>query len=113
MLIIHGGSFHLSSAYTNVKNYVAVPNCLIIASRLYKSCVRYAGVLMTELVNENSFYLAAHLSVPPLKLILTVPAASVLGLILCTEEFIDELSRVAHIQIKQKLYNLHLMESVD
>ena len=90
-----------------------VRNCLIIASRLYKNCVRYAGVPMTELVNENSFYLAAYLSIPPLKLILTVLAVNVLGLILCTEEFIDELSRVAHIQIKQKLYNLQLMESFD
>lgn len=68
---------------------------------------------MTELVNENSFYLAAYLSIPPLKLILTVLAVNVLGLILCAEEFIDELSRVAHIQIKQKFYNLHLMESFD
>ena len=42
-------------AHDNVKKYMGIPNCLTIASTSNKNCFQYAGVSLTELINENSF----------------------------------------------------------
>ena len=38
LLMIYGSSSHLRSAHDNVRNYVGIPNCLIVASISYKNC---------------------------------------------------------------------------
>ena len=62
----------LSSVYGNVRKYVSIPNCLSTASISYKNCFQYAGVPLTELINENALFLATNISIASLKLILTV-----------------------------------------
>ena len=69
---------------------MGIPNCLTMDSTSYKNCFQYAGVPLTELINENALSLATKLSIVALKLLLTVPAVSVSGLILCIVKFIDE-----------------------
>ena len=81
---------HLRSAHDNVRKHVSVPNWLTIASTSCKICSQYAGVPLTELINENALFLATNLSIVPLKLLLTVPAASTTGLIIWIGKFIDE-----------------------
>ena len=78
---------HMSN---NVRKYVGIPNCLNIASTSYKNFFQYAGVPLTELINKNALSLATNLPITPLKLFLTIPTASVPGLILCIAKFIDE-----------------------
>ena len=79
-----------SLAHDNVRKYLDVSNCLTIASASYENCFQYAGVPLTELINENALSLATNHSIALLKLLLTVPAVSVPGLILCITKFIDE-----------------------
>lgn len=64
--------------------------CWTIASTLYKNCFHYAGVLLTELMNESILSLAKNLSIVSIKLALIVPTMSVPELILCIEKFIDD-----------------------
>ena len=64
---------------------------MTIASTSYKTCFQYVGVSFTQLINENAGRLAANLLIVPLRLFLVVPA---------------------HVQICQKRYNLHLMQSI-
>ena len=90
LLIIYGSSSRLKSAHDNVRKYVGIPNCLTIASTSFKNCFQYAGVSLTELINENVMFLATKLSIVPLKLLSIVPATNVPGLILCIVKFIDE-----------------------
>ena len=66
------------------------PSCLIIASTSCKNCLQCAAVSLTELIKENELLLATNFSNFPLRLFLTVPAASVPGFILCITQFIDE-----------------------
>ena len=73
---------HFRSAHESGRKYVSIPNFLTIASESYKNCFQYAGVPLTEVINENAISLATKLSMVPLKLLLTVPAASVPGLVL-------------------------------
>ena len=68
---------------------------------------------MTELINENELSLATYLSIVPLKLLLTVPALSALGLIMCIAEFIDEHKWYCSYKDLGKIYNLPLMRSTD
>ena len=58
---------------------MGIPNCLAIASTSYKNCFQYAGVPLTELLNENALSLATKLSVVTLKLFLIVPAVMLPG----------------------------------
>ena len=51
---------------------------------------QYAGVSLTELINENAFSLARNLSIVPLKLFVNVPDVIISGLILCMVKFIDK-----------------------
>ena len=81
---------NIRSAHENVRKYVGIPNCLTIARTSNKNCFQYAGVPLTELINENALSLATNLSIILLQLLLTVPAVSVPGLILCLAKFIDE-----------------------
>ena len=67
----------LSSVYGNVRKYVSIPNCLSTASISYKNCFQYAGVPLTELINDNALFLATNISIASLKLILTVSFVSV------------------------------------
>ena len=90
LFIIYADSSHLRSAPENVRKHVDIPNCLFISSTSSKSCFQYVGVHLTELIYKNALFLAANLSIVPLKLLLTLPAASVPGLILCIAKFIDE-----------------------
>ena len=90
MLIIYGSYSHLRSVHDNVRKHIGIPNCLIMASTSYKNCFQYGGVPLTELINENALSLATNLLTAPLKLLLTVLAVSVPGLILCIAKFIDE-----------------------
>ena len=90
LLIIYGSSSHLRSAHDNVRKHVDIPNCLTMARISNKNCFHYAGVPLTELINENALSLATNFSIVPLKLLLTVPSVSVPGLILCIAKFIDE-----------------------
>ena len=90
MLIIYESSCHLRSAHDNIRKYMGVHNCLTIASTSYKNCCQYGGVPLTELINKNALSLATNLSTVPLKLLLTVPAVSLPGLILCIAKFINE-----------------------
>ena len=113
MLIIYGSCSHLRSAHNSVRKYVGIPSFLTIASAAYKNCFLYAGAPLTELTNESALYLANNLSIFPLKLLLAIFAVSVLDLILCIVKFIDKSKGVAHIQTRQKIYNLHLMQSTD
>ena len=83
---------------------MGIPNCLTIARTSNKNYFQYASAPLTELINENALSLVTNLSIVPLKLLLTVPAVSVPGLILCI---------TAHIPTWQKIYNLHLMQSTD
>ena len=69
---------------------MSIPNCLTISSTSYKNFFQYASVHSIELKNEKALSLATHLSTVPLILFLTVPAVTVLGLILCIAKFIDE-----------------------
>ena len=85
-----GSSSHFRGAHDNVRMYLGIPNCLTIANTSYKNCFQYAGVPLIEPINENAMSLATNLSIAPLKLLLTVPAVSVPGLILCRAKFIDE-----------------------
>ena len=57
---------------------MGIPNCLAIASTSYKT-FQYAGVPLTELLNENALSLATKLSVVTLKLFLIVPAVMLPG----------------------------------
>ena len=79
LLIICRRFSHLRSAYGNVIKYVGIPNCLTIASTSHKNCFQYAGVPLTELINENALSLATNFLI-----------ASVPGLFLCIAKFIDE-----------------------
>ena len=88
--MIYGSSSHLRSAHDKVTKYVGIPNCLTVSSTSYKNFFQYASVPLTELKNENALSLATHLSTVPLILFLTVPAVTVLGLILCIAKIIDE-----------------------
>ena len=81
LLIIYESSSHLRSAYDNVRKYVGIPNCLTIASTSNKNFFQYAGVPLTELVNENALSLAPNLAIALLKWLLIVLAVSVPGLI--------------------------------
>ena len=74
--------FPFRSALENVRKYVVIHKFLTIASKLCKNYFQYVSVPLTELINENEISLATNLSMIPLKLLLTVPAVSVLGLIL-------------------------------
>ena len=58
---------------------MGIPNCLAIASTSYKNCFQYAGVPLTELLNENALSLATKLSVVALKLFLIVRAVMLPG----------------------------------
>ena len=58
---------------------MGIPNCLAIASTSYKNCFQYAGVSLTELLNENALSLATKLSVVALKLFLIVRAVMLPG----------------------------------
>ena len=78
---MYGSSSHLRSVDDKVRKYVGIPNYLTIANTSYKNCFQYAGVPLTELINENALSLTTNLSVIPLKLFLTVPDVSVPGLI--------------------------------
>ena len=62
----------------------------LIASYLKHHIKTVAGVPLTELINENTLSLGTNISTVPIKLLLTVPAVSVPGLILCKAKFIDE-----------------------
>ena len=53
-----------------------------MASTPYKNCFQYAGVRLAEFINENTLSFATILSIVSLKLLLTVPAMSVPGLIM-------------------------------
>ena len=79
-----------SLAQDNVRKYVGIFNYLTIASTSYKTCFKYAGVPLTELINEKSLSLATNLPAVPLKLFLIVTAVILPGLILCIAKFIDE-----------------------
>ena len=74
--------FPFRSALENVRKYVVIHKFLTIASKLCKNHFQYVCVPLTEVINENEISLAINLSMIPLKLLLTVPAVSVLGLIL-------------------------------
>ena len=58
---------------------MGIPNCLAIVSTSYKNCFQYAGVPLTELLNENALSLATKLSVVALKLFLIVRAVMLPG----------------------------------
>ena len=53
---------------TKVRKYVGIPNCLTMASTLYKNYFQHAGVPLTEFINENVLSLATNFSTVPLKL---------------------------------------------
>ena len=74
LLIIHESSYYLKSAHDNVRKYVGSPNYLSIASISYRNCPQYAGVTLTQLINENPLSLASNLSNVPLELFLIVLA---------------------------------------
>ena len=67
-----------------------IPNRLTIASTSNKRCSQYAGVSLTEVINENALSLSANLSIVRLILFLTVPAVTVPGLVSCITNFTDE-----------------------
>ena len=73
----------LRSAHDSFKKYVAIHNCLTIASTSYKYFFRYVGV------PEKLLSLATNLSTVPLKLFLTVPAVNEPSLILWIAKFIE------------------------
>ena len=54
---------------------------------IYILSMQYAGVPLTELINENVLSLTTNLSIVPLKSFLTIPAVSVPGLLLCITKF--------------------------
>ena len=64
-------------------------NCFTVTSTSYKNCFQYAGFPLIELIKENAFSFATNLSTVLLK-ILSAPAVSVPGLILCITKFVDE-----------------------
>ena len=68
---------------------------------------------LTELINDNALSLARNLSFVPLKLLLTIPAVSVLGLILCIAKFIDERKWCCSYADLAKTYNLLLTQNAD
>ena len=82
LLIIYRSYPHLKSVHENIRKYVGIPNCLAMASTPYKNCFQYAGVRLAEFINENTLSFATILSIVSLKLLLTVPAMSVPGLIM-------------------------------
>ena len=53
---------------------MSIPDCLIIASALYENYFQYSSAPLTELINKNTFTFKINF--------LTLPAASVPGLIL-------------------------------
>ena len=79
--IIYESSSH-RLAHDNVRKDVDISNRLTIASTSSKNCFQYAGVPLTELINENVLSLETNLSIFPLKLLVTVSAVSVPGSIL-------------------------------
>ena len=70
-----------------------IPYCLTIAYISYENCFQYAGVSLTELINENAFSRATNFQIVPLKSFLTASSVSVPGLILCIANFIDNRKR--------------------
>ena len=84
-----GSLSHLRSVHESVRKYLGIPNYLTIASKSYKN-FQYAVFPLTELLKENALSLATNLSIVPLKLLVTVPAVSVSGLVLCIAKVIDE-----------------------
>ena len=78
---MYGSSSNLRSVDDKVRKYIGIPNCLTIANTSHKNCFQYAGVPLTELINENALSLTTNLSVIPLKLFLTLSDVSVPGLV--------------------------------
>ena len=76
---------------------------LIFFSSSYKNCFHHPGIPSTELINENALSLTTNLLIVPLILLLTVPAGSVPGLILCTAKFLMNVNGAAHMQTWQKI----------
>ena len=68
-----------------IEKLISVP-----PSTSYKNCFQYASVPLIGLINDNALSLVTNLSIVPLKLLLTVPAVSEPGLILCIAKIIDE-----------------------
>ena len=54
--------------HKTVRKYLGITNCLPIAATSYKNCFQYAGVPLTDVINETVLSLAANHSVAPLKL---------------------------------------------
>ena len=77
-------------AHDNVKKYMGIPNCLTITSISNKNCFQYAGVSLTELINENSFWPARNFSTVSFRMYLKVAAAIEPGLNLYIANFIDK-----------------------
>ena len=106
MLTIYESSIYPRSARVNVEKYVGIPNCLNITSTSYKNYFQYAGVPLTELINENELSLATNILILHLKLFLIAPAESVLGLILCLAKFIDECKwRYSYTGLAKNIYS--------
>ena len=85
-----------------------------ITSTLYKNRFQYAGIPLTEPINQNALSLATFLSIAPFKLFLTVLAVIVPGLVLCVANFIDKCKWCcAYTDLEKNIYNLHLMQSTD
>ena len=102
LLTIYGSSSHLSSAHDIVRKYLGISNYLTIVSTSFKNFFQYADVPLTELIHENTLFLATNLSIVPLKLLLNHSAVRVPGLILCLANFLMNVSGAAHIQTWQK-----------
>ena len=49
------------SAHDNVRRFVGIPNCLIIARISLKNCFQHAGLSFTDLINEKALSLATNL----------------------------------------------------
>ena len=74
------------TVWGNMKAFVIAWSQLI---HLCKVCFEYSGVLLTEFIKESVPSFSTNLSTDFLKLLLTMAAMSVLGLILCKAKFID------------------------
>ena len=89
LLIIYGSYSHLSSAHDSVRKYLGIPNCLIILHHM-----KTVSSMLTCLWLNSEMKIHCPLQQTFLncffKITLTVPAVSVLGLILCIARFIDE-----------------------
>ena len=83
-------NFPFFDYHKTVRKYVSIPNCLTIVNKSYKNCFQYAGIPLTDIMNETALYLATKLSIVPIKLFLIVPTMILPGLILCIAKFIDE-----------------------